>query len=76
MSGLGRILYVVPSIVLDSHHPTTEFFIFGHHRSFELRFVVDGHTLAFSALTDDFGGNCPIVSASRCANLAAVPFGV
>lgn len=37
--------------------------------------LLSTNTLASSALTDDFGGNCPIVSASRCANLAAIPFG-
>ena len=39
MSGVDRI-YIVPSIVLDGHHPTTKyFFLFDLHRSFALRFV-------------------------------------
>lgn len=75
LSGVDRI-YIVPPIVLDSHHPSTNFFFSsGHHRSCEPRSVVSGHSLASSALTDDFGGDYPNVSASRCANLAAIPFG-
>ena len=73
MSGVDRI-YIVPSIVPDGHHPTAEFFFFRPLPSLELRFV-DGHSPAFSVFTDDFGGSCPIGSASHCPNLAAIPFG-
>lgn len=50
-SGADRI-YIVPSIALDGHHPTTEFFLFDHHSSLSYGLLTDTvPRLLFSPMT-------------------------